>query len=245
MYHFWIFWGWGIRMSDQLFLISLGEKGKALPTNENGCILLFEGWRKFGLYFFPQIFCISTSIILPWSLVAELIGGRTTSWKLYFFCQGLVATTWVPDLPFAGGRRRPKNLKNPKKRKRINYSYSHSHTFAHTLFSAPDAVTPDIVSAFWRHRSAFTQAFRQDPTVLAESHPRRPTPFCTASKVCLGPHLINHTILSVILLHSFWSLHTPFASSNPILLSAHAFLTPSIHLEGGLPLRLSPLTSDI
>ena len=30
-------------MSDQLFLISLGEKGKALLTNENGFILLFEG----------------------------------------------------------------------------------------------------------------------------------------------------------------------------------------------------------
>ena len=36
----------------------------------------------------------------------------------FFFYQELVATTGVPDLPFAGGSHRPKNLKNPKKQKK-------------------------------------------------------------------------------------------------------------------------------
>ena len=38
---------------------------------------------------------------------------------------------------------------------------------------------------------------RQDPTALANSHVRRPALFCTTSKVCLDPHFVNHTILSV------------------------------------------------
>ena len=35
-----------------------------------------------------------------------------------FFYQDLVATTGVPDIPFAVGSHRPKNLKNPKKERK-------------------------------------------------------------------------------------------------------------------------------
>ena len=50
--------------------------------------------------------------------------------EMFFLYQDLVATTGVPDLPFAGGSHRPKNFKNlkRKKKKKVNYSYSHSHT---------------------------------------------------------------------------------------------------------------------
>ena len=62
---------------------------------------------------------------------------------------------------------------------------------------------------------------RQDPTALEKSHLSRLSSFCTASEVCFGSHFINYTILSVILLHTYRSLHTPFTSSNLIPLSAH------------------------
>ena len=138
------------------------------------------------------------------------------------------------NLPFAGGSHRPKTRKQ-------RFIHTHIHTTtAHTLLSTPVAVPPDIVSAFWRHRSGYTQAPWQDTTALAEPHLRRQAPFCTTSKMCLGPHFIQHTILSAILLHAFRSLHIPFACSNHISLSAHAFLTSSIHLKGGLPLPFFP-----
>ena len=122
-----------------------------------------------------------------------------------FFYKDLVATTGVPDLP----------MKKKKKRKK-----EFIHTFAHTLLSAPEAVKPDkYFRPFDVIGPVSPKHPRYDLTALAESHLRRPTPFYTASKVCLGPHFINHTILTVILLHSFRSIHTPFASSNPISLS--------------------------
>merc|ERR1712074_311989 len=74
--------------------------------------------------------------------------------------------------------------------------------------------------------------------------PEVPIPLRTASKVCPCPDFINHTILSVNLLHASRSKHTSLAASKPISLSAHALLTPSLHLKGGLPLPLSPSTSD-
>ena len=83
------------------------------------------------------------------------------------------------------------------------------------------------------------------PLLPAESHRRCPIPLRTASKACLWPHFINHTILSVTPLHASRSMHNPLASSKPISLSAHALLTPSLHLKGGLPLPLCPSTSDI
>ena len=67
-----------------------------------------------------------------------------------FFYKDLVTTTRVPDLPFAGGSNRPKNLKNSKKKtKKKKYLLIHpfTHTFVHTLLSAPEAVTPDRQSA--------------------------------------------------------------------------------------------------
>ena len=72
------------------------------------------------------------------------------------------------------------------------------------------------------------------PLLPAESHRRYPIPLRTASKGWIFPHLINHNILSVTLLHASRSNHTPLASSDPISLSAHALLTPSLLLKGGL-----------
>ena len=70
------------------------------------------------------------------------------------------------------------------------------------------------------------------PLLPAESHRRCPIPLRTASKACLWPHFINHTILSVTPLHASRSKHNPLASSKPTFLSAHALLTPSLHLKG-------------
>ena len=67
-----------------------------------------------------------------------------------FFYQDLVATTGVPDLLFAGGSHIPKNLKNQKNRREKKNQFlilSFTHTLAHTLLSASEAVSPDIVSA--------------------------------------------------------------------------------------------------
>merc|ERR1712148_102045 len=64
--------------------------------------------------------------------------------------------------------------------------------------------------------------------------PEVPIPLRTASKVCPCPHFINHTILSVKLLHASRSKHTSLAASKPISLSAHA-----------LPLSLSLLSSPL
>ena len=107
------------------------------------------------------------------------------------------------------------------------------------------------------NQTCFSPAFRSSwglvtprtpdktPLLPAESHRRCPIPLHTASKVWLCLHFINHTILSVTLLHTFLSMHTPLASSKPISRSAHALLTPSLHLKRGLPLPLCPSTSDI
>ena len=76
------------------------------------------------------------------------------------------------------------------------------------------------------------------PLLPAESHRRCPIPLHTASKVWLCLHFINHTILSVTLLHTSRPMQNPLASSKPISLSAHALLTPSLHLKGDLPLPL-------
>ena len=64
-----------------------------------------------------------------------------------FLYQDMVATPGVPDLPFAGGSQRPKNLKNPKSKKKRNNYHTLIHTFAHTLLNAPGAMSPNRLSA--------------------------------------------------------------------------------------------------
>ena len=82
-----------------------------------------------------------------------------------------------PPLPLATGHKTSK-IRNKERKKGINYSFT--NTFVHTLLSVPEAVSPDgavgYLSAFGR---VTLRHPRQDPTALAESHLRRPTPFCT------------------------------------------------------------------
>ena len=97
----------------------------------------------------------------------------------------------------------------------------------------------------WRHRSGYTQAPPTGPHCTTGVLPEAPNPFLHRAEIVSRSaryhsyHSISHSPP-----HHPIPTH-PFASSNPILLSAHAFLTPSIHLKGGLPLPLSTLISDI
>ena len=56
---------------------------------------------------------------------------------LTFFYQELVATTGVPDLPFAGDSHRPKTLKNPKKKKKKKESSTHTLIHTHICSYTP------------------------------------------------------------------------------------------------------------
>ena len=77
----------------------------------------------------------------------DTYGVRISFYGIFFY-QDWVATTGVPDLPFAGGSHRPKNLKNPKqKNKKKIIIPTLIHTFAYTLLRAPGAMSPNRLSA--------------------------------------------------------------------------------------------------
>ena len=126
--------------------------------------------------------------------------------------------------------------------------HSHSHsliTTAQALLGTPGEVQPDMFLCSAKNNISVIiwglvtpRTPDKTPLLPAESHRRCPIPLHTASKVWLCLHFINHTILSVTLLHTSRPMQNPLASSKPISLSAHALLTPSLHLKGDLPLPL-------
>ena len=81
---------------------------------------------------------------------------KLLTWKSshFFIYLDLVATTGVPKkLPFAGGSDKPKTV------------------------CTPAAVPIDMVSAFWRHRSGYTQAPPTGPYCTSGAPPEVPSPF--------------------------------------------------------------------
>ena len=67
--------------------------------------------------------------------------------NVFFLYQDLVATIGVPDLPSAGGATGQKTRKTQKRRKKSLIIHTLIHTFAHTLLSAPGAMSPNRLSA--------------------------------------------------------------------------------------------------